>query len=248
MLMTARLSNTALVPLQRRFPSWVTTQPYSKMAWHLGMDRSQRSRRLFMPSLVSPTAKGMAPTRRSTWMPCRMVTSAATERLWKAQRLPHQSVWQQLQTMTQQRSSMLDLLVSKYMVLTSLCCQRTSMFVLVVLLSVVTVDHDCARRRRPRRATASHGAAGTLSSPRSHQGARGGAAATLRSWPTSGASGRRRCGWCAAGCGRTLDLGRMVMMLPDGREMSGNEFERVAGKASAKKWKARARACMQCPA
>ena len=46
----------------------------------------------------------------------------------------------------------------------------------------------------------------------------------------------------------TLDLGRMVMMLPDGREMSGNEFERVAGKASAKKWKARARACMQCPA
>ena len=38
----------------------------------------------------------------------------------------------------------------------------------------------------------------------------------------------------------TLDLGRMVMVLPDGREMSGNEFERVAGKASAKKWKARA--------
>jgi len=37
----------------------------------------------------------------------------------------------------------------------------------------------------------------------------------------------------------TLDLGRMVMVLPDGREMSGNEFERVAGKASAKKWKAR---------
>ena len=38
----------------------------------------------------------------------------------------------------------------------------------------------------------------------------------------------------------TLDLTRMTMLLPDGREMSGNEFERVAGKASAKKWKARA--------
>ena len=41
----------------------------------------------------------------------------------------------------------------------------------------------------------------------------------------------------------TLDLARMVMMLPDGREMSGNEFERVAGKASAKKWKARLHMC-----
>ena len=35
----------------------------------------------------------------------------------------------------------------------------------------------------------------------------------------------------------TLDTHRMMMMLPDGREMSGNEFEKAAGKASAKKWK-----------
>ena len=37
----------------------------------------------------------------------------------------------------------------------------------------------------------------------------------------------------------TLDVRRMVMLLRDGRVMSGNEFERAAGKASAKKWKVR---------
>jgi len=36
-----------------------------------------------------------------------------------------------------------------------------------------------------------------------------------------------------------LDTRRMMMKLPNGREMSGNEFERAAGKASAKKWKVR---------
>ena len=37
----------------------------------------------------------------------------------------------------------------------------------------------------------------------------------------------------------TLDTQRMTMILLDGREMSGNEFEKAAGKGSAKKWKVR---------